>query len=246
MIDAYTHLDMTAQDPLEDFRHRMVSAGVDRALVVETWSGSNFTCLEHVVKGAFPEFRVAPCFRPDAGLPSPGLLGESAVCGLRVKTGDVARLRQFGGLLQSANKWLVVHAEAGIAPLVEELISLRKQHPQLPIYVPHLGWPRREGVDDASWGESIVALSRMRGVVVGISAIAHFSREPFPHHDVAAFASRVLQLFRPQEVVAGSDYPLFEKSRYAEYMGLAIEWVNRTSELRSSLIESTFFQGQGD
>jgi hypothetical protein len=219
----------------------MASAGVDRALVVETWSGDNFPCLERIVNSPLPEFRVAPCFRPEVGLPSADLLSDDAVVALRVKTADLSRLGEVADSLESSKKWLVTHAEQGIAMLVNELISIRKGHPQLRLYVPHLGWPRREGLDDNDWGDSIAALSRISGVVVGVSAIAHFSREPFPHNDVGAFASRLLRLFPSECLAIGSDYPMFERNHYAEYMRLAIEWVSRTVDTWSPILESTCF-----
>ncbi len=241
MIDAYTHLDMSASDPVADFQSRMASAGIDRALAVETWNGVNFPYLERIVNSKLSEFRVAPCFRPEAALPPMDLLRKDAVVALRVKTADLSRLGEVADLLLSSNKWLLTHAENGIAALANELISLRKRHPQLPVFIPHLGWPRREGVDDKEWADSITALSRNRGVVVGISAIAHFSREPFPHDDVATFASHLLKLFPSECVVVGSDYPMFKTDRYAEYMKLAIEWVHRNVEKWFPTLESACF-----
>jgi hypothetical protein len=244
MIDAYTHLDISAPDPIADFQSRMASAGVDRALAVETWSGDNFPCLERIVTSHLPEFRVAPCFRPEAGLPSIDFLSKDAVVALRVKTTDLSRLGKVASSLDSSKKWLVAHAENGIAALANEMISLRKRHPQLRVFVPHLGWPRREGVDDKDWRASISALSQIPGVAVGISAIAHFSREPFPHSDVSTFASRLRNLFSSEYLVVGSDYPLFDKHRYAEYMGLAIEWVHRNVEKSSPILESACFSNR--
>jgi hypothetical protein len=241
MIDAYTHLDMSAPDPIADFQSRMASAGIDRALAVETWSGDNFPCLERIVNSPLPEFRVAPCFRPEAGLPSTDFLSEDSVVALRVKTGDLSRLGKAANSLESSKKWLLTHAEKGIAVMANELISIRKRHPQLRVYVPHLGWPRRDGLDDKDWEDSIAALSRIRGVVVGISAIVHFSREPFPHNDVETFASRLLKLFPSEYLAVGSDYPMFERNRYAEYMRLATEWVYGTAEKWSPILESTCF-----
>ena len=229
VMDAYTHLDMSAPDPIAEFQLRLSSSGIERALVVEKWSGDNRPCLERIVNSPLPEFRVAPCFRPEAGLPSADFLSEDAVIALRVKTADLPLLGEIGNLLESSKKWLVVHAENGIAALARELISIRKRYQQLRVYVPHMGWPRQEGVDDKDWERAITDLSQIRGIVVGISAIAHFSREPFPHNDVAAFASRLLQLFSSECIAVGSDYPMFEKDRYAEYMGLAIKWVYRTA-----------------
>ena len=55
MIDAHTHLDMSAPDPVADFQSRMASAGVDGALLVETWSGINFSSFERIVNSKSTE-----------------------------------------------------------------------------------------------------------------------------------------------------------------------------------------------
>jgi predicted TIM-barrel fold metal-dependent hydrolase len=91
--------------------------------------------------------------------------------------------------------------------------------------LPHMGWPRRDQQDDKGWRESLLILSRLPNLVVGISAIAHFSREAFPHNDVAPFAAHLLEALGAESLVAASDYPLFEKDRYAQYMQLACNWI---------------------
>jgi L-fuconolactonase len=142
-----------------------------------------------------------------------------------VKTADLHRLGRIPAMLESTGKWLLPHAESGIRALAEELLQLSAARPGLPIYVPHMGWPRRDQQDDKDWRESVAMLSRLPNLVVGISAIAHFSREAFPHNDVAPFAAHLLATFGAESLVAASDYPLFEKDRYAQYMLLASSWI---------------------
>ncbi len=240
MIDAYTHLDMTATDPVAEFQARMDSAGIDGALAVETWSGENLPCLKRIVASRARRFRVAPCFRPELGLEELEFLREEAVVGLRVKTADLGRLGSVADALESSGKWLLAHAEAGIAECVKGWIVLRQQHPRLRIYVPHLGWPRRERVDDADWADSMVAFSRYDNVMVGISAIAYFSREPFPHRDVRSFVETLRALFPATNLAIGSDYPLCDKERYADYMKLAMEWTGRAAGTPAPAMEAAF------
>jgi hypothetical protein len=58
---------------------------------------------------------------------------------------------------------------------------------------------------------------------------------------VVPFASSLLQLFSSECLAVGSDYPMFEKDRYAAYMGLAIKWVYRTVPKWSPILESDCF-----
>jgi hypothetical protein len=225
MIDAYCHLDMSVAQPITDLERRMDAAGVDCALVVETWSGDNRPALQQLSASPSSRFRVAFCFRPDEAQPGSELLSLEAVGALRVKTSDLNRLGPIAATLESTGQWLLPHAESGIRALAEELLRLADRHPQLPIYLPHMGWPRRDQQDDDDWLESISRLSKLPNLIVGISAIAHFSHDAFPHDDVARFASHLVMIFGQELLVAASDYPLFEKDRYAQYIKLASDWL---------------------
>jgi predicted TIM-barrel fold metal-dependent hydrolase len=224
MMDAYCHLDMSAEQPVADLERRLDSAGIDRALIVETWSGDNRACLQQLMASPSIRFRIAPCFRPDEAQGSREFLSLEAVRALRVKTADLHQLALIPAMLESMGKWLLPHAESGIGALTRELLLLADLHPQLPIYLPHMGWPRRERQDDDDWRESVALLSKLPNLVVGISAIAHFSQQAFPHNDVAPFAAHLRATFGTESLVTASDYPLFERERYAQYMQLAGDW----------------------
>lgn len=116
------------------------------------------------------------------------------------------------------------HAENGIGELAKELLLLVARHPNLLIYLPHLGWPRRDERDDPDWHQAITELGQCPNIVAGASAIAHFSAQPFPHLDVEPFAAHLIQTFGSSSVVIGSDYPLFEKEHYGRYLELARRW----------------------
>ncbi|MDR3675133.1 MAG: hypothetical protein P4N24_06560 [Acidobacteriota bacterium] len=48
MIDAYTHLDLTCANPIDDMKARMAQAGIEKALAVETWKGGNLSWLHRM------------------------------------------------------------------------------------------------------------------------------------------------------------------------------------------------------
>ena len=105
MIDAYTHLDMGAAQPVADLERRMRVAEIDRALIVETWSGDNRGCLQRLMASPAPAFRIAPCFRPEQAESGAELLSLEIVEALRVKTADLHRLGPSATMLQSRRKW---------------------------------------------------------------------------------------------------------------------------------------------
>lgn len=230
MIDAYTHLDMSLEDPLAALEQRMNEAAVDHALIVETWSKDNRRCLDQLVASSSPRFRVVFCFRSEEGQFSPEIFESRVVGGIRIRTADLRAFRPFAEALSCSGKWLIPHAEAGIGALTHELLRLTGDYPGLRIYLPHIGWPRRDKQDDEDWDKSVSALSALPNVVAGISAIAHFSQMAFPHEDVRPAALRLRELFGPDLLFAGSDYPLFDTSQYGDYMKLANQWIGRRVE----------------
>lgn len=240
MMDAYTHLDMSLQHPMEALERCMEQAGVDRALVVETWSGDNRPCLDRLIASPRPEFRVALCFRPTDERYGSAILAENTVGGIRVRTGDLKIFRPLAAALESSQKWLIPHAEAGIGKLTSELLDLVREFPRLRIFLPHMGWPCRDGQNEEDWYASVSRLGALPNVVAGVSAIAHFSRTPFPHEDMKPYAIRLRDVFDPESLVAASDYPLFEAGKYVEYMNLAMEWIGQ-DVARAGLLESALF-----
>lgn len=240
MMDAYTHLDMNSPDPIEDLRLQMSSAKIDRALIVETWGKDNYVCLKHLIASPSPQFRVALCFRPEEGS-GLNILQQEMVAALRVRTSDIRHLGRLVDRLESSGKWLLTHAESGIKTLKDELLPLAKFHPELRIYLPHLGWPRKDKQDDEDWMDSIFELSRLPNIIVGISAIGHFSQESYPHKDIESFFFRLLDAFGAASVITGSDYPLVEKNSYAQYIRLAELWIDRANAQRDYRFESNLF-----
>ena len=224
MIDGYTHVDMSAPYPLEELRKRMASAGVTAAFVVETWNEGNHSCIQQLIATPSAQFRGAFCFRSDDQKYLLEKLKAPSVAGLRVRTADLVQLGGLAESLERSGKWLVTHAESGIGRLRDGLIRLAERHPHLCIYVPHLGWPRQDGQNDGDWNTAMRDLSRLPRCIVGISAIAAFSNEPYPHSDIHEFAVQLHEIFGAHRTMIGSDYPLFQKNMYSQYMTLAKQW----------------------
>ena len=224
MIDGYTHVDMSTPRPLEDLRRRMESARVTGAFVVETWNGENYACIQQLIKKPSMQFRGAFCFRSNRQRKAFKDLQNPSIAGLRARTVDLAQLGSLAESLEESGKWLVAHAESGIGTLRDGLLRLSERHPTLRIYVPHLGWPCQDRQSDRDWNTAMRDLSSLSSCIVGISAIAAFLSEPYPHRDIHEFAIRLHELFGAQRTTIGSDYPLCQKDMYSQYMSLARQW----------------------
>lgn len=226
MIDAYNHLDMEHPDPIGDLTVRMQSARASAALLVETWNGANRGLLEQVLRdSAADRFRIALCYRKENADSLCRLLDRGVLAGVRMSTVDIAAAGSICGEIGRAGALLVAHAESGIGALCRAVIRMHDRFPNTRVYVPHLGWPANADGGDVDWQPAIREFAAIPSLILGVSAIAHFSRLPFPHADVREWALAAIPQFPAPRITIGSDFPLFEKDRYSEYMSLARDWV---------------------
>ena len=233
MIDAYMHLDMGTAAPLADLRQRLNEAGLTSALVVENWDGRNFDLMALAQEQTYDGIGLAYCYRAQSRAQLQSLLAHSRVRALRADAHALAQKDFPVDLIAHNRKWLLSHAETGIAVLSPLLMQWAQIQPNLQVYVPHLGWPRREGADEVGWVQAMTGLASMPNIVVGVSALAHFSNLPFPHEDVQPFVQRLCGLFGAERIVIGSDYPNSGAAMYAAQHALATRWVSAVLPLWS-------------
>jgi hypothetical protein len=226
MVDAYSHLDMNHESPLEDIDARRRGAGLTKVLLVETWNGANRTLLERALPGeTTTALSIALCHRGGPAGHLSSLLRTGNLAGVRISARHIHADDEACRGIHQTGKLLIPHAENGIGPLALNLEGLAKALPGIRIYVPHLGWPVRDGKEDPQWRSAVRRLASHSSITFGISAIGAFSALPFPHEDVAELARWAISQFSPGRIVIGSDYPLLEKSRYERYISLARDWV---------------------
>lgn len=244
MIDAYCHLDLTHNSAVQDIELQILHAGVSRVFLIETWNRQNRSILDNLLSiGDTERFPIALCYRASQQLESLKLLKHVGISGIRMLTADICGDSGFAHELARSGKMLVAHSEAGIRKLTDNIRRFSDDHPLVPIYVPHLGWPIIQGKIDMDWPMSIKNLASLPTVTIGISAIAHFSQQPFPHADVYNLALELLSCFPPERVVIGTDYPLCAKDRYKDYIDLAREWI--TSVYSRWISPPTFLSRRG-
>ena len=225
-MDAYCHLDMQCEFPIADIEGHMTAASVTHALLVETWDGRNQAVLENVARCGNSElFSIALCYRRERVEELGAYARAGLLAGIRMSTADLSSNEDFCRELDEYGLTLIAHAEEGPGVLAGVLSRLQERIPTLRIYVPHLGWPAQDGKVNGDWEAAVNAFAALPTVTVGVSAIAHFSSQPFPHDDVRGLAFRMLLKFPPGRIEIGSDYPLFDKGRYGDYMRLARDWV---------------------
>jgi hypothetical protein len=229
-LDGYFHLDAGAPDPLADLEQRLATAQIERVLVVETWAGKEKGFLDQLAArppGPADTRPVAYCFRGGTEAAVAPVIQLPAVRALRFKTADLESAPAWvAEQLENSRRFLLCHGELGAGRLARAVAAIAARHPALRIYIPHLGWPRRDKADDPDWPAAIAALGALPNVVLGVSGLASFSRIPFPHDDMQPLAQRAIEVFGPGRLIAATDHPYIEKRRYSEYYHLSRKWIS--------------------
>lgn len=221
MIDYYTHLDTESGDPVADLRARMKAGGVEHALVVEMWNGAKREAMRGLRERGEKWCSLAFCLRE----PFPGDFERGAI--LRVLTSHLEQPGPWLKTLADRGGLLLPHADGGIGPLFAALKPLIETHPKLRVYIPHLGWPARDKRPDPAWPLAIDWLSKRANVILGVSSLAHFSAQEWPHEDIRLMVESSLRAFGPERLVTGTDYPYLDKPRYGAYLALSRDWIRR-------------------
>jgi predicted TIM-barrel fold metal-dependent hydrolase len=92
------------------------------------------------------------------------------------------------------------------------LARLIERHPGIPVLVEHLACDhrpvRRDATYDpfASWSD-VPALAKLPNVYMKLSNMAELSRRPFPFDDVTPRVRELYEVFGPERLIWGSNYP---------------------------------------
>jgi predicted TIM-barrel fold metal-dependent hydrolase len=94
-------------------------------------------------------------------------------------------------------------------PQAAEGVRLARDFPGVPIVLNHLGWPRiEEGLDDrAGWRAAMAALAACPGLTVKLSMLFPIDRA-WRAEVIRPFVLETLELFGPERVMWGSNWPI--------------------------------------
>lgn len=222
MIDAYMHLDLAQGAPLEAWEACWAEAGMTHALLVESWGGDDRCLMERLPFR--PGLGRALCLRRQDTRELEAMLDRPDFLALRVREEDLARPDLPLRRMADQGVALLVSAAAGTRSLAAGLEALRRKARGLTFYVPHLGWPSMQTKEDAEWRAAMTRVAELGPVVVGLSAISHFSRQPYPHDDVRGRAQWLCSLFGPGRITVATDYPHMPQEHYTDYLALVCGW----------------------
>lgn len=88
------------------------------------------------------------------------------------------------------------------------LLAFARRHPALPIVIDHLAKPAMGGVPDAQWLNDMDRLAAEPQVACKLSGMVTEAGAGWTVQQLAPYARHVLQVFGPQRVMWGSDWPV--------------------------------------
>lgn len=247
------HIHLTSREPgsrgsAADLLADMDAAGVRRAAVVtpSTMGWDNSVTFDAVA--AHPD-RLVAIVRVDPEGPNAVAELEDALdrgaAGIRLTLlGATTRLLEgeTADALAAALTGRRAVAELHCAP--EQLVDVGRyaaRHPRLPVVVDHLGRPV-PGSEGGRGQRDFLALAELPNVAAKTPSLGFFSREPFPHRDIAPFLTAALDRFGARRVLWGSDWPGSDEfGPYARALdGVLAALEGRPGQDRAAVLGGTF------
>jgi L-fuconolactonase len=112
------------------------------------------------------------------------------------------------------------------------LLEFARSHPQLPIVIDHLAKPAMQHGPDKAWLEDMARLAAKPQVHCKLSGMVTEAGPGWTVEQLRPYACHILDLFGPQRVLWGSDWPVLNLA--ADYGA----WCDATGELLAHLDET--------
>ncbi|MTW09964.1 amidohydrolase family protein [Pseudoduganella eburnea] len=112
------------------------------------------------------------------------------------------------------------------------LLEFARSHPRLPIVIDHLAKPAMQRGPDMAWLEDMARLADQPQVYCKLSGMVTEAGPGWTVEQLRPFARHILDLFGPQRVLWGSDWPVLNLA--ADYGA----WFDATGELLAHLDET--------
>lgn len=197
----------------EDLLKQMVTAGVDRAVLVPPgWEGGrNDLALEGAAKhpDRFAVMGRIALDDPDAPALLPQWKERQGMLGVRLAFQKQAESRWLD---DGTADWFWPQAERfGIPVMVfapgrnDAFAEIARAHPKLRMIVDHMNLNRETDADAAAAMERLIPLADLANVSVKVSSIALYSTEPYPYRGLHGALARLIEAFGPRRSFWGTD-----------------------------------------
>lgn len=199
--------------PLERLQQEMAGAGVDRVVLVPS---RKLTPDDAVAGNAYPleaarrfpeRFAVMGLIdlgRPGTPAELDATLAEPGMKGLRIilKREKEEDMQWVAGQAVRRGFPIAILVNRGTLP---PLLPVLERNPDLSLVIDHAGLPAL-GPDPFADLDQMLALAKYPNVVVKVSALTRWSKEPYPFRDVHGHIRRIYDAFGPQRMAWGSDF----------------------------------------
>lgn len=151
-----------------------------------------------------------------------------------------ARLEALFEACQESKIPIGIMAFGGLLPLADNIESLTKKFPSVPVVLDHWSFPRADPaaspspelrIDEAAW-DRLLSFGASPNVYVKISALFRVSSTPPPHDDLQKRFLQLIRVFGKDRLMWGSDFPYasLQPGGYQAQLKAVKGWLSTASE----------------
>jgi len=230
VVDTHVHVGLRNYVSVGELLGRMDEIGIGKAVLVQYRAGlpppgntdNSYisTCVNR-----YPSRLVAVCIvdhRREVALETLEYwVTEHGVQGIRLDGTDTSPREKLAIWKKAAELGINVSVSGNVSPLA----GIARKIPNLNILVEHTGMPKMNG-------EMILKLAEYDNVLVKFTTggLHSISSEPYPYKDAQPFFRRIHEVFGPDRIMWGSDYPPVEsREGYAkslDFIRKEVSWLS--------------------
>jgi predicted TIM-barrel fold metal-dependent hydrolase len=235
---------------LEHLRRNMAEAGVERAVIVQTFSayGWDNRLLADTAREA-AGWAVGVCNLDPAAQDTPPeleRLAETAnVKGFRLEPmrGAYPMFYQPGAVRifdLALRMGLVVCAHVNGPRFLEQVASLLSRYPEVPVVLDHAAYPKASDGIDSETVRGVVGLARFANLHLKLTFTVTMSDAPYPCPDTHGIVRRLVDAYGAGRCAWGSDFPCehwLKKASYREHLDLIREVLPLSEGEKTAILE---------
>jgi len=230
LVDTHVHVGLRNYVSVEELLDRMDKIGIDKAVLVQYRAGlpppgnTDNSYISACVK-QYPSRLAAVCIVDHRSEDAPETLeywvSEHGVQGIRLDGTDTSPNEKLAVWEKAADLGINVSVSGNISTLSE----IARKLTDLNLLVEHTGMPKTNG-------DTIVKLAEYDNVFVKFTTggLHGVSSKPYPYKDAQPFFKRIHEVFRPDRIMWGSDYPPVEGregyARSLDFIKKEVDWLS--------------------
>ena len=240
IVDTHCHVGIHKYEPVESLLHHMDRSKVERGVLIQYLGNADNAYIVECIKDYPGRFSGVMIVEPDDDGTRMRHWAERGLGGIRLRANSRAQAEDPLAQWRTAAELDLVVSTFSTPEIVlsAEFAKVLVTFPTLRIVLEHLGGVYQGAGSDVGDFKRVFALAAYKNLFMKLPGFGEFCELPCPFSEVPPLARMAVEVFGPQRIMWGSDYPpVSGREGYANSLEFPRHYF---SDLSASALEQVF------